>query len=709
MRFGTAALERLFGARTPVVLQAEHSECALACLAMVATRYGHRVSLTELRHRYAVSLKGARLDQLMNTARNLDLVPRAVRVDLDDLAKLRLPAMLHWNFDHYVVLTAIGRRGAVIHDPALGRRRCSRDHLSKHFTGVAVELTPTDDFRRARDGGSLRMRDLWSGISGLGTALAQLAALSLLVQVCALVAPFHVQWVVDEGLVRGDLDLITALALGFLLVHLVNAIGGWLRDKVVLYLGASVSLGTGQNLFRHVMSLPVPFFDRRHLGDVLSRFGSLEAVERTLSVTVVTAVIDGCLAIGTLTLMFIYSPTLTVAVLILTACYLVARSSLVPLLKQRNEVALAADARQESTFIESVRNIRALRLFGRESVRVACWSNDFVEALNARVGVQRLEIHAATLRRLLIGIDGVLIVFLGARQVLEGTVTVGMMFAFLAYRTHFREAILSLADQTVQLRLLVLHLARIADLALAPTGPVSTGFTLPVTGRLRCEAVSFSYPGDRSPVLRNVHLDVAPGEAVALIGQSGSGKSTLLKLLLGLMPPDNGSISIDGYPLNVASAAALRGRIGVVMQDDQLFSGTLSENITLFDESPDPARIEKAATTACVHDDILRMPMGYQSRVGEMGGALSAGQQQRVLIARAVYRDPALLLLDEGTANLDSPTTERVLDGLAGLGITRIFVTHDALVAAKADRRLVLHDGQLHVGDDAANQARLAS
>ncbi len=351
-----------------------------------------------------------------------------------------------------------------------------------------------------------------------------------------------------------------------------------------------------------------------------------------------------------------------------------------------------------------MRNIRSLRLFGRELVRVGQWTNDFVEAMNARLAVQRVEIAGTAMRRLLLAIDGVLIVYLGARQVLGGAITVGMMFAFLAYRTHFRDAVLSLVEQAGRLHLLRLHLARLGDLALAVPEPVSRGFVLPVEGRVRFHGVSFTYPGERRPVLAGIELDVSPGEALALLGASGCGKSTLVKLLLGLVAPDHGGVFIDGYPVGAPGTSALRGRLGTVLQDDQLFSGTLAENISFFDEAPDAEGIERAARIACIHDDIVTLPMGYGSRVGEMAVALSAGQQQRILIARAVYRQPALVVLDEGTANIDSATAERVLSALAELGVTRIFVTHDGGVAAAADRRLVLERGRLFDPDHRQDQ-----
>jgi ATP-binding cassette subfamily B protein RaxB len=683
-------------ARLPVVLQAEAAECGLACLAMIAAYHGDRSDLQTLRQRFGATLQGWSLRRLLQVAEALGLSGRALRIDVDELRALACPAVLHWDFDHFVVLKSVQRRHATIHNPAVGERRLPLDEVARHLTGVAVELTPTPALVRTEPQQRLPLWQFWRGTAGLERSVAQLLLLSTLIQLFALAAPSYMQIVVDDVLVKQDVDILHVLALGFLLLALIQVATKAVRGHASLYLTNQLSFSIGVRLTFHLLRLPLDYFRGRHLGDVLSRLRSLHPIQDFLSGGVVAAVIDGGMAITTLVVMFIYSPTLAAIALGAFALSGVLRAALFQPLQRRTHEHIVASACLDSNLMETIRALQGIKLFGKETERGQTWQNLFVESINTGARVGRFNIGFDAANGLLLGIESVLLVFVGAQQVLSGVLTIGMLYAVIAYRTHFANAMNSLIAQSAEYLMLRLHLERIADIVLTEAEPgltTESSFRAPVRGALRLEAVSFRWPGDDAALIQALDLDIGSGERVAIVGPSGVGKSTLLKLMLGLLRPTAGRISCDGMPLDTLGAASYRAGIAAVLQDDVLLSGSIRDNVSFFDLQYCPAKLERAARLACIHDDVSRLPMGYDSRIGDMGSLLSAGQQQRLLLARALYREPAILFLDEGTSHLDADTAASVMRSIAALGITCIFTTHDDAIAALADRVLILGSG----------------
>ncbi len=684
--------------RPSPILQSEAAECGLASLAMVARHHGHDVDLAGLRRLYPTSIKGATLDQITSIASDLDLAPRAVRLELDELHLLRTPAILHWNLDHFVVLEAVNPgRNAIVLDPARGRRVVSWAKLSDHFTGVALELEPTATFRRVQARTRIRLSDLWSRLSRFGGAAGQVLALSVALQLSGLLAPLSIQTVVDEALAGGDAGLLPLLLVGFGMVYLLGIALRALREWVILTLGQSLSFDMGGNVVRHLLRLPLQFFERRHLGDVLSRVGSIQPVQALLTHGLVDALIDSVLVITTLIVMLLISPTLTGIVVAATILYLATSQLIYPALRRRSEDEIVARAREQTYQMESIRAIRAIKLHGHEAARESGWRNRYAEVISASYRTRLFQIAAESVEHLLFGLSFLLCVYAGALAVLDGDMTIGVLLAFLAYRASFAESAGALVRQFANWRLLGLHLERLSDIVseTAERFPPHQRLQLLSGPSIRLEGLSFAYgPGER-PIFQDLDLDIESGSFVAISGQSGAGKTTLLRVLLGLLPPTAGRVVIDGSPLGVANMAQWRGRVGAVLQDDHLLTGTLAENISFFDSRADQDRVERAARLAEIHDDIVAMPMGYQSLIGDMGSALSSGQRQRIMIARALYRDPDILILDEGTANLDAATEERIADMIAALPVTRVVVAHRPALMQRADRVLRVENGRL--------------
>jgi ATP-binding cassette subfamily B protein RaxB len=620
-----------------------------------------------------------------------------VRFELGHLRQLRLPAILHWDMSHFLVLKAVTRNGIIVHDPAVGERRYAIAEASKHLTGVALELSPAEGFAPKDERARLPFTTFWGRARGTGHAVAQILALSIILEVLVIASPFYMQLAVDEVIARGDVDLLLVLALGFGLLTAITVASTALRSFIVLIVQNTLHFQIGARLFRHLIRLPLAYFEKRHIGDILSRFTSIEPIRNLLAEGLITGVIDGLMAVATLVMMFVYSPLLALVVLVAITLYTALRLGLYRLFRQRSEAAIQNKAQENSTFIETVRAIQSLKLFNRESERESQWLNRYADVVNANVRLGRAKITFKTLNDAIYGLENIVTVYLAARLVLDGTLTVGMIFAFMSYKKNFLDKTALLVEKAIDFRLLDLHLERLADIALSPLerghdDPLA--YTRPIVGRIELRNVRFRYADTEPFVLENINLTVEPGQFLTIMGPSGGGKTTLIKIMLGLLEPTSGEVLIDGVPLATIGPRAYREHVGAVMQEDQLLSGSIADNICFFDPAFDEKRMIECARLAGVHDEIMALPMAYNSLIGDMGSSLSGGQKQRVLLARALYRRPKILFLDEGTAHLDVDNERHINESLKRLEMTRISVAHRPEITSGADRILELSRGR---------------
>lgn len=679
--------------RLTIVYGAEAAECALACLAMISRYHGRDVDLNALRLRFPTSMAGIGLRGLMDIADRMGLAGRALRVDLPDLGHIRCPAILHWDLNHFVVLSRIVRNRAFIHDPRYGIRAYSLPELSAHFTGVALELTPSAPIEAMPQSRSTKMSDLWSGISGAWGAALHVLILSVALLFLAFAAPFQLQLAIDEGIYRADKQILTSLALFFGVAVVVQYAITALRDWTLQSYSNLFGFQIVGNILRHLIRLPVEYFEKRHVGDLLSRLRSAETIRNTLTQGVLAAVLDGTMALIAALLLAVYSPLLFFIVAVGLGLNILVVTVTYPFIRSRSVDQIMKAAREQSFLMESIRAIRTIKTMGREVERENGWRNLFVDTINSSLSRARWETASNALVGMTTALQAVLVIYVGARMVISGEgFTIGMLVAFLSFRQTLSDRVFALTTQWVQFRLLDLHLERLGDIvqAQAETATSHLDELSEVKGAVRLRGISFRYGVTDPAVFEHIDLDIAAGEFVAITGRSGCGKTTLLKVLLGLYLPSGGEIYLDDYRSTPGRLRSWRSRVGLVEQEDRLLSGTIAENITFFDPQIDMAMVIAAAREARIHAEIERMPMGYLSLVGDMGSALSGGQRQRLLFARALYRRPKVLIIDEGTANLDLDTERLIAKTIAAIDVTRIVVAHRPALLRLADRIYVL-------------------
>lgn len=688
--------------RLPVLLQTEAAECDLACLCMVASFWGHKTDIASMRRRFSVSLKGVTLKGLMAMAQGLALQTRPLKLDMEHLPELKLPCVLHWDMNHFVVLKSVSSTHAVIHDPAVGERRLPLAEFAKHFTGVALELTPTAEFTKKVEVQNYSLLSLMGRVIGLKRGLIQILLLGLALQVCALVAPFYMQWLVDEALLAADRDLITVLGCGFLLLVVIQTSIGAVRSWVTTVLATNLNFQWLGNAFAHLMKLPLPYFEKRHTGDIVSRFGSIQTIQRSLTTQFVEGVIDGVLVIGTFIMMLLYSPILAAVACVAVVLYILLRWTIFRAIREATAEQIIHAAKQQTHFMESIRGVQSVRLFSRAEERRSGWMNALVDQFNAELRIAKLSVSYQTANNLLFGAERVIVIWLAALAVLDKEFSVGMLFAFISYKDQFSQRMASLVDKLFELRMMKLHGERVADIVMTAAEEETQDVEMDaehIVPRIEFRNLSFRYADSEPYVLKDLNLTIPAGQCIAVTGPSGCGKTTLMKLLLGLLEPSAGEILIGeekiALPLKQLGMSNYRQLLGTVMQEDSLFAGSISDNICFFDPAPNQEQIAACAQLAAIHPEIMAMPMAYNTLVGDIGTGLSGGQKQRILLARALYKNPKLLVLDEATSHLDVWNEQAVNAAIKQIPLTRVIVAHRPETIAMAERVVVLQQGAI--------------
>lgn len=695
----------------PLIRQTESAECGLACLAMMACWYGLQTDLPTLRERFSISTQGMTLQRLIECAAVIRLSSRAVRLEPEDLKSLSLPCILHWNMNHFVVLHKVRGNRLIIHDPDRGKVTLSMQEAGKHFTGVALELTPASDFTARDERKKIRLRQLTGKTPGLLPAMSRIIIFALALELLMLGGPLLNQLVIDEVLVAADRSLLIVIIITLLLLSLTQMLLSLARQWASISLSVNFNMHWTARVFHHLVRLPLAWFDARSKGSVNARFEAVNTIQQALTTQVLEGILDVLLVVTALSMMLLYSPEMTLIAVLAALIYGVLRALWYPSLRQSAEDAWDAGARESGYFLETLNGLLSLRINGVIAYREAAWLNLNVTRRNTQLRQSRLLMCYDIAHTLTSSMVSAVILWKGAGEVLDGSFTVGMLVAYLSYQMRFSSSISSLTDKFFSWRMLDVYNERLADIVLTPTEGYqqhsvqeynNTSF-IPSVYRgtqnedtcppLSLEQIAFCHKGGGKPILRRVSLTLHPREVVAITGKSGCGKSTLVKLILGILIPDEGTINTFGIPHTHPDYFQVRQRIGTVLQDDHLFRGSIADNIIFFSEDRDHERMTECARLALIHSDIMKMPMGYQTLLGETGGGLSGGQKQRILLARALYKKPGFLLLDEATSHLDVESEIQISQTLRQLGLPVLLIAHRPETIASADRVLYLSDG----------------
>lgn len=688
-------LLKLFDRKMPMIMQVENVECGLACIAMISGYYGGITELAHLRNRFSISLKGVSISQLMRVASRLGYNARPLKVGMNSLEKLRAPCILHWGLNHYVVLVSVKRGYLSIHDPALGRRLISKEEASNYITGIAIELEPTTEFSSIPKTKKLKVFDLTKSFLGFKRAGLQIFLLSLVLEVFTIVGPTYLQLIMDQVFISNDLDFLFLIGVGFFAITIFKTLAAIARAWAITSLGTLINTHWSDNAFRHLMRLPLSWFERRYVGDIVSRFTSLKFIQETLTTQFISIMLDGLLSVLTIALLMMYSSTLLLIPAAAYVFYAVTRLFFLPTLMGLNRAYIASYAKQYGDLVESIRGALTIKLNNTQDGRASKFSSHVVETSNNELKSKFLDEFFRIYRDLIFGMARILIIWVGALKVLDNEITVGILVAVIAYTEMLIMRAANLLDKFIEFKMLDSHLERVSDILLAePERVQDAGVnTDNLESVLEIDNVSYRYDSEGPWILKGLNLKVRAGESLAIYGASGGGKTTLAKLILGLIEQNDGEIKYGGIPLKKIGISSFRDVVGAVMQGDQLFAGTIADNISFFSGSYNLDEIINAAKSADIHDDITQMSLGYFTPVGDMGAALSGGQKQRVILARALYRKPKILVLDEATSHLDIDSERRVSNAIRNLNITRIIIAHRVETIKSATRAICLENG----------------
>ncbi|EEM2503689.1 TPA: peptidase domain-containing ABC transporter [Salmonella enterica subsp. indica] len=683
---------RLFK-RVPIIHQTESSECGLACLAMVCGHYGKNIDLISLRQQFNLSSRGSTLASVRATGMQMGMESRALSLHLDEINALRKPCILHWNFNHFVVLVGVKRNDFILHDPARGRIIVTKAEVSKFFTGIALELWPGSSFKSENVKKRLNLVTLINSVHGVKRTLLKIFALSLVVEAIGLILPIGTQLVMDHALPASDRGLLALICICLLFFTLLRATVSSIRAWISLIMGTLINIQWQSGLFSHLLRLPLSYFERRKLGDIQSRFSSLNTLRTTFTTSVVGAIMDGIMVVGLLIMMVLYGKNLTWMVLGFTVVYIAIRLFTYSYYRQLSEEKLIREARVSSYFMETLYGISTVKMQGMTDCRHTHWFNLQTDAINTGIRVTKMDLFFGGMNTFVSACEQIVILWLGISLVMHNEMTIGMFVAFGAYRAQFSDRISTLVGFLLQLRMMSLHNERISDIALNEQESVKPDIPMPekiAPVSLEAKSLTYRYDKQSTPVFSELNFTIYPGESIAITGPSGSGKTTLMKVLCGLFDADSGQVLINGTDIQQTGVNNYRKITGCVMQDDRLFSGTVRENICGFTEYIDESWMIECAKASFIHDTIMSMPMGYDTLTGELGEGLSGGQKQRLFIARALYRKPCILFMDEATSALDSESEIYVNNAIKHLNITRIIIAHRESTIESVDRIICL-------------------
>jgi len=684
------------------VQQAEEMDCGAACLAMICKHYGIDMSLGKLRELANVTTQGATLESLARTGESLGFTTRGVQCTFDTLRSFDLPFIVHWEGYHYVVVYGVSSGQVWLADPAVGFRKLSVDEFERGWSGTCLSFTPGQDV--ATIGAS---RSPWVRFASYliphKKILLHLFMATFVIQVLGIVPPMIIQNILDGVIVHQNVNLLHLLIAGLIVSNLFTQLTATIRAALANFMVRKLDFTMMSQFFRHTLSLPYSFFAKRKTGDIFARFQENQTIRAFLTESTITTVLNLLMIFIYFTVMFLYNVKLTLLLITFVIPILGLTVLVTPKVKSYAREVFSTSTDAKSYLMEALGGAETIKGMGIERPVRLKWEKKYAKALEVQYRAQSFNIGVGLAGQLLSAATTIAILWAGADLVLTRELTIGQLIAFNALMGSVLAPLMGLVGLWSLLNDASVAMERLGDvLDLEPEQrpeELASRVAIPdLQGDIRLDGVYFRYGGNETPyVLENISLDVKPGELVAIVGRSGSGKTTLAKLLVGFYPPTDGKLMVDGYDMSVIDKEYYRAQVGYVMQTNLLFSGTIAENIASGSDGPDRRRIEEVAKRADAHGFISKMPLGYEQVVGERGMGLSGGQIQRLCIARALYRDPRLLVFDEATSALDTQSESNILANMSDIlkGRTAVVIAHRLSTIMRADKILVLYEGKI--------------
>lgn len=695
----SSLIQKMYRRKVRPLAQMSKVECGLTCLAMMLTYYGRKTSVSELRTRFGISRDGTSALGIVKAARAFGMRVKPLSLQHAELRGKLLPAIVHWEFNHFLIVERWSPKWVYVVDPAGGRRRrLTAEEFDAGFTGIFITLEPGANFDRTSPPSPVTLRTyIFQGIRQAPGTLVQILVVSIVLQIFGLLTPFLTKVIVDQILPFKITSMMTILAVGMIFLFSAQTITTLLREWLLVYLRARIDTHMMLGFFKHLLSLPYNYFQQRSSGDLLTRMASNTTIRDILSGDLIGTLLDSSMVVTYLFILLSQSLPFTILTLIIGSCQILLIVLTYHPIRELSRQELNAQGKSQGYLAEALNGIATVKAAGAEQEIYHRWSNHFFDQLSISVRRSYFSSLASAAMSVLGTFSSIALLWVGAGQVLNGSMSVGTMMALNALAGSFLGPLTSVVGRAQQLQLVQANLERLTDITAAEPEQHQQIVQAPpkLSGHVQLEHVCFRYSSDSEDVLRSLNLTIRAGQKVAIVGRTGSGKSTLGKLLLGLYLPTSGTISYDGIPLQRMHYQQVRRQFGVVMQDAVIFSGTILENLKLNNPTMSREQAMYAAQIAAIHDDIMKMPMGYDTFVGEGGSALSGGQRQRMAIARAVAHNPVILLLDEATSSLDVLTEQRVAQHLESFACTQIIIAHRLSTIRKADLILVIERGMI--------------